>query len=202
MADIDIITLDEAKAALNMDLDDDTFDDELAMFVTAVSERIDDLCGPVVKRAVTDEVHIGGGAIIWPHQPPVDTIESIIEYASGAATTLSAESLTVAGDYVFDNAGTHNALLRRRSSWSNRSFGGGQVVVSYTAGRFDTTDDVSAKFKQAAAKTLAWLWKGDQGVGSATFGGAEETSLFGLGFALPNVVVELLAYERKPPALA
>jgi hypothetical protein len=61
---------------------------------------------------------------------------------------------------------------------------------------------VSAKFKQAAAKTLAWLWKGDQGAGSATFGGGEETSLYGLGFALPNAVVELLAYERKPPTVA
>jgi hypothetical protein len=49
---------------------------------------------------------------------------------------------------------------------------------------------------------LAWLWKGDQGLGSATFGGGEETSLFGLGFALPNVVREMLAGEKKPPVIA
>lgn len=202
MADYDVITLDEAKTALNIDVDTDTFDDELALYVTAVSERLDDLCGYIVARDVTDELHAGGDAVIWPAQQPVVEITSVKEYASGVATTLTGETLTVAGDYVLADPGTHNSRIRRRSSWGDRNFNAGPVVVSYRAGRFDSTDEVSAKFKQAAAKTLAWLWKGDQGAGSATFGAADDTSLFGLGFALPNVVVEMLAFERRPPSIA
>ena len=199
MADHDLLSLDEAKMALNIDLDNDRFDEELAVFVTAVSERLDDMCGPIVVRDVTGERHDGGCAIIWPNEQPAAELVSVVEYASGVATTLTAETLTIAGDYVLEEAGTLNAHICRRASWSDRAFGAGPVVISYRAGRFDSTDDVSAKFKQAAAKTLGWLWKGDQGAGSATFGGAEATSLYGLGFALPNGVVELLAHERKPP---
>ena len=199
----DILTLDEAKRALSIPLADTTFDTELAGYVTAVSQRLDDLCGPIVKRSVTDEIHDGGGTI-WPRLTPVATIGSVVEYASGVATTLTAETLMAAGDYALVNAGTHNSQLRRRSSWSDRGFtsGSGNVVINYVAGRFNSTADVSPKFKQAAAKTLSWLWKGDQGAGTATFGAVDGTSLFGLGFALPNAVKEMLAVEVAGPVLA
>lgn len=198
----DLLTPDEAKRALNIPLADTTFDTELASYVTAVSQRLDDMCGYIVKRSVSDEIHMGGGPIIWPNEQPAVTIGSVLEYASGTPTTLTAESLTVAGDYLLENAGTHNALLRRRSSWGDRTFSSGQVVLNYVAGRFDSTAAVSPLFKQAAAKALSWLWRGDQGAGTATFGAADGSSLFGLGFALPNSVKELLAYEAKPSAMA
>lgn len=200
----DLLTLDEAKAALNIPLADDEFDDELALYVAAVSQRLDDFAGPGVKRSIADEVHDGGDGYIFPDQTPVATVGEVIEYSSGTATTLTAETNGAAGTYVLEGAGTHLSLIRRRSSWADSSFtpGRGNVVISYVAGRFDSTADVSPKFKQAAAKTLAWLWRGDQGSGTATFGGVEGTSLFGLGFALPNVVVELLAHERRSPVVA
>jgi hypothetical protein len=200
----DLLTLDEAKAALNIPLADTTFDNELAMYVTAVSQRLDDFAGPIVKRSVADEVHDGGGAYIFPTQTPVASIGEVVEYSSGTATILTGETNAVAGTYVLEGAGTHLSLIRRRSSWSDSAFipGRGNVMISYVAGRFDSTADVSPKFKQAASKTLAWLWRGDQGAGTATFGAAEGASLFGLGFALPNVVVEMLALERRPPVVA
>jgi hypothetical protein len=200
----DLLTLDEAKAALNIPLADTTFDTELHAYITAVSQRIDDLCGPGVKRSVADEVHDGGDSLIFPNETPVASIGEVVEYSSGTGTTLTGETNTVAGTYVLEGAGTHLSLVRRRSSWSDAPFvaGRGNVMISYVAGRFDSTADVSPLFKQAAAKTLSWLWRGDQGAGTATFGGVEGTSLFGLGFALPNSVVELLAYERRPPVVA
>lgn len=200
----DLLTLDEAKAALNIPLADTTFDDELAMYVTAVSQRLDDFAGPIVKRSVADEVHDGGGSFLFPMQTPVASIGEVVEYSSGTATTLTGETNSVAGTYMLEGGGTHLSIIRRRSSWSDSGFptGRGNVIVSYVAGRFDSTADVSAKFKQAAAKTLSWLWRGDQGAGTATFGAADGASLFGLGFALPNSVVEMLAYERRPPVVA
>lgn len=200
----DLLTLDEAKAALNIPLADTTFDTEFHLYITAVSQRLDDLCGLIVKRSVADEVHDGGLTMVWPDSVPVATIGEVVEYSAGTATILTAETLTVAGDYALIDAGNHNSRLHRRSSWNDRTFasGRGNIVISYVAGRFDSTADVSPKFKQAAAKALSWLWRGDQGAGTATFGAADGTSLFGLGFALPNSVVEMLAYERKPPVVA
>lgn len=200
----DLLTLDEAKRALNIPLADTTFDTELHAYITAVSQRLDDLCGPVVKRSVADEVHDGGGPTIWPDSAPVATVGEIVEYSAGTGTALIAETLTVAGDYALVHPGTHNSQVCRRSGWNDRRFvnGRGNIVISYVAGRFDSTADVSPKFKQAAAKALSWLWRGDQGAGTATFGAADGSSLFGLGFALPNSVVEMLAYERRPPVVA
>lgn len=198
----DLLTLDEAKAALNIPVADTTFDDELHSYITAVSQRIDDLCGPVVKRSVADEIHDGNVAWILPDRSPVATIGSITEYSNGTGTALTAESLSVAGDYTLEGVGTHASILRRRSSFSNRVFSSGKVVLNYTAGRFDSTAAVSPKFKQAAAKMLSLMWRGDQGAGSATFGASPETPLLGYGFAIPNAVVELLAEEKAPPSLA
>lgn len=200
----DLLTLDEAKLARNIALADDTHDEELAMYITAVSQRLDDYCGPIVKRSIAGEVHDGGDSYIFPVHTPVATIGEVVEYSSGTATILTGETNLVAGTYVLEGAGTHLSLVRRRSSWSDSVFtpGRGNVVISYVAGRFDSTADVSPKFKEAAAKMLNWLWQGDQGSGTATFGAVEGTSLFGLGFALPNVVVELLDYERRPQVVA
>lgn len=203
-SDYDLLTLDEAKAALNIPLADTTFNDELALYVTAVSQRLDDFAGPIIKRSIADETHDGGDQYIFPIQTPVATVGEVIEYSAGTSTTLTGETNLVAGTYFLEGAGTHNSRIRRRATWSDTWFpaGRGNVVISYVAGRFDSTADVSPKFKQAAAKTLSWLWRGDQGAGTATFGAVEGTSLFGLGFALPNAVVELLAYERRPPVVA
>lgn len=205
MADtLDILSLDEAKRALNIATADTTFDTELAAYITAVSQRIDDMCGPVVQRTVTGEVHNGGSLIIWPTLTPVVSVTSLAEYTGGVATTLTAETAAAAGTYLLAGAGTHNSQLRRRRSWNDTGFASGRsnVVITYVAGRYANTAAVSAKFKQAAAKTLAWLWRGDQGAGTATFGAVDGSSLFGLGFALPNSVVELLAYEQRGPMVA
>lgn len=198
----DLLTLDEAKAALNIPLADTTFDTELASYITAVSQRLDDLCGPIVKRSVSDEIHDGNVAWILPDFSPVASVGSVTEYSNGTGTVLTAESLSVAGDYTLEGAGTHGAILQRRASFSDRAFSYGPVVVNYVAGRFNSTAAVSPKFKQAAAKMLSHMWRGDQGAGSATFGAPTETPLLGYGFAIPNAVVELLAEERKPPVLA
>lgn len=201
--DCDLITLPEARSALNIDEDDDEFDDELAMYITAISQRLDDLCGPIVQRPVTEEAHHATGKAIWFNLVPVAAIDSVTEASYGTTTTLEAETGEAAGDYVLRDGGTVYAYLVRRSGWSDRTWPAGTVTVSYVAGRFESTEDVSAKFKQAAAKMLAWLWRGDQGAGTATFGSADEgTSLWGLGFALPNVVKELLAHEALPPTVA
>ena len=208
MADaIDWITLDEGKRALNIPLADTNFDTEVASYITAVSQRLDDLVGPAVKRTITGEVHDGGLGFILPVHSPVLSVTSVAQYISGTATTLTAETTTVStvNDYLLVGGGTHESVILRRSSWSDSVFAPGRsnVVITYVAGRFNDTASVSAKFKQGAAKMLALLWKGDQGAGTVTFGAPVEAEGLGIiGFAVPRAVTDLLAEELRPPVVA
>lgn len=208
MADIlDLLTLDEGKRALNIPLADTSFDTEVASYITAVSQRIDDLCGPVVQRTITGEAHDGGAAYIFPVHTPVVSVTSIAQYLSGSATTLTAETVSsaVSSNYLLTAAGTHASLVRRRSSWSDSVFPAGRanVVITYVAGRFTNTAAVSAKFKQGAAKMLSVMWKGDQGAGTVTFGAPVDAGDLGIiGFAIPRAVLELLAEEIRPRVVA
>jgi hypothetical protein len=204
---LDLLTLDEAKRALNIPLADTTFDTEVASYVTAVSQRLDDLCGPVVKRTITDEVHDGGYEYIFPNHTPVLSVTSVAQYSSGTATTLTAETVgtSTTANYLLIGGGTHESVIRRRSTWSDTSFPAGRsnVVITYVAGRFNDTGSVTPKFKQGAAKMLSLLWKGDQGAGTVTFGAPTELDGIGVvGFAVPRAVTDLLAYEIRPPAVA
>lgn len=200
MADtLDLVTLAEAKSALN--IVDTTHDTELASFITAVSRRLDDLCGPIVKRTVTDELHAGGTESVILRQAPAaesatTTITSVKEYSAGTATTLTAETVTTSttDDYSFDPT---TGVLRRRSTWSNRDFATQNVVVTYSAGRYASTAAVDPKFKQAAGIMLAHLWRSTQGI-SGRFGPGEVLTT---PFALPNAVVDLLAGEIQPPVV-
>ena len=207
MADtLDILTLDEAKRALNIPLADTSFDTEVASYVTAVSQRLDDLCGPVVNRTITAETHDGGGEYIFPNYTPVASVTTVTQYLSGTATVLAAEDFdtSTTNDYLLTGVGTHAAMIRRRSSWSDSVFPAGRanVLITYVAGRFATTAAVSPKFKQGAAKMLSVMWKGDQGAGTVTFGAPETEDLGIIGFAIPRAVLELLAEEIRPKVIA
>lgn len=199
MADtLDLLTLTEGKAALNETTTDR--DTEIAQYITAVSRRLDELCGAIVKRTVSDELHPGGSDFILLRQAPASassttSITSVYEYTGGTATTLTAETVSSASsdNYSFN---TELGQVRRRSSWTGRSFLPQNVVVTYAAGRYANTAAVDAKFKTAAAVMLQHLWRPGQG-----FGGSYSDAPLS-GFAVPHAVLELLADELQGPVVA
>jgi hypothetical protein len=205
-AALDWLTLAEAKQALNIDAAVTTFDAEVASYVTAVSQRLDELTGAMVYRTITDETHHGGLASVTLNYRPVVSISAISEYAYTTQTTLTAETNATkpTSGYLLD---ANWGVLYRRSGGGDSLFptGMGNVVVTYVAGRYATTALVDPKYKQAAATFLAHLWRLEQGSGSATFGGVSETTSGlspGFGFAIPNRVMELVAEDLAPPAVA
>lgn len=200
MADIlDILTIDEAKAAVNLPDQAAKQEDELGRFVTAVSRRIDDLCGPVVIREVTETLDADGGLLFLAHQE-VSAITSVTEYQSGTGTVITAEDFDTAGGYRL-----RNGILERRSSWSATSWNG-LVVVVYDAGRYASTGVVDAKFKVAAGSILRRLWKREGGTWaqSSSVFEAGEVSTVGVGFfkAVDPMVAELLGDELRLPSIA
>lgn len=191
---IDVLTLAEAKAALN--ITGSTFDAELAGWNTGVAQQLDKLCGPIVQRA-TSESHDGGCQAIYLRSRPVASITSVVEYAGTAAATLTAESPGTAGTYLLEAAA---GVLRRRSGLNDAWFasGRGNVTVAYVAGRFDSVSTVDEKFKSAARVTLTNLWRREQGGGTETFGGLVGVGVVP-GFGLPNAALDILADEILAP---
>lgn len=205
MADtLDILTLGEAKAAINLDSSVATHDTEIARFVTAVSRRIDELCGPVVVRTITGEQHPGGGRSIVPRKRPVSSVTTIKEYSGTTATTLAAEDLAAgtatANDYWLD---PDLDIIYRRSATRASVFADTRVILTYVAGRAADTATVDAKFKIAAGSILRRLWKREAGAwarGGNPFDADADTN--GFFRAVDPMIAELLGSERHVAALA
>lgn len=200
-----VISLAEAKHGINLDVDPtkDKHDDELRRFITAVSRRLDELCGPVVKRTVTDEVHDGGNGLVFLDKHPVASVTAVKEYSGTTLTTLTAETVAsqIADQYLLD---TRLGLLHRRSSGSDILFttGRANVLVTYVAGRYDNTAAVDGKFKTAAALILQELWKPAAGRWAQNFAGEEVPLGIMPWAALPRPARELLGDELRAPAVA
>lgn len=189
---LDLLTLDEARAAIGTT--NNTYDDALEVMVTAISERIDELCGPVVNRTITER-HDACGWFLIPRSLPVSSFTSVTEYRSGTGTVLTAETDTAAGTYLWEQN-----LLRRRSSFADYPFAP-RVKLVYVSGRAADTDAVAEKFKQAAKIILAHIWRQEMGSGNQTFGADGEVS-FRASYSIPNRAMELLADEIRTPGIA
>lgn len=205
MAPLDLLTVDEAKQTLSFVDSVVTHDEEVERFITAVSLRIDDLCGPVVYRTITDEVHDGGSESIRLYETPVASVVTLTEYLSGTGTVLTAETNLVSqsNGYLLDKVSTHFAVVYRRSGGYDSTFQRGRrnVAVTYQAGRFPDTASVSAKFKLAAALTLQHMWRPSAGAWaqSPTFEDVNDVQRSPVvGYAVPRAVTELLGSELYP----
>lgn len=191
----DWISLDEGKAAVN--ITGTTFDTELAMYISAASQRLDLLAGAAVIRTVTAEAHdTNGQSVIQLTYRPIVTVTSVTQYTGTTAQVLAAETNTAktAFDYLVV---AERGWLRRRASGYDTPFpvGRGNLVVTYTAGRYATTAAVAERFKLAASIYLSHLWRREQGAGTVTFGGIEIEAAGIPTFGVPNAVLDLLANE-------
>jgi len=209
MAALDVLTLDEAKQALNVTATT-KHDVELPSFITAVSDRLDRLIGPVVQRTITGELHDGGRENIWLSFFPVVSVSSVQEFAdeSTTPTVLVAETNASRPDeaYLTHAYGRGSLLaprLTRRSSTGRHrraKFAKGQrnVSVSYVAGRCVDTASVDPLYKQAAGMMLANMWRSQQD----STGGVGEFDVPQSSFprwAVPRAVVQLLEDEVQQP---
>lgn len=192
---LDVITLAEAKRAVNIAAANTDHDTEISSYVTAVSLAMDKIFGPIVQRQVT-ESHDGGSGMVFFRKRPVASLVSVVERSGSTATTLAAEDFQAptGDDYQFD-AGV-GILSRRSGGWDSRFAGGSQnVLVTYVAGRFRSTATVDARFKQGAAIMFSHLWRPEQGLATGSF--AQEGGPMLPTFAVPRAVLQLLDDERS-----
>lgn len=209
MATLDVLTLSEAKAALNL-TGTTQYDEELPAWITGVSLALDSKVGPIVKRTITDEVHDGSDGHIYTNLYPVVSITSVKEYNNVTETVLTAETNVTkpASGYFAEryqnNPSLYSGLIRRSASGIAERYplGSGNVVVTYVAGRFDDTVSVDERFKTAARLMLQNLWNSQR----PSLGNVDEFEIPQQNwprFAVPNAVREMLADEwQAAPSVA
>ena len=162
-------------------------DAEVFLWVAAVSNRIDQLCGPVVTRTVVEK-HDGGSRIIRPRVVPVHQVDQVT--IDGTVTT----TWTLVDDYRFVPAIEHDVR------WPS---GRRNIEITYQAGRAADTETVDPLFKLAAANVLNGLWAK---YGGAWASGSDPFAEAGAGpqffDELTHNVKRWLADEMLPPAVA
>lgn len=197
---LDVLTLAEAKAAVQIATTDTSQDTALAGYVAAVSQRLDRLVGPVVQRNVTDERLDGGHPTVWVRYWPVSSFTTVTEHRSGVATVLTVETATVLPDAAYlapasaQQPGLRSGQLIRRAGGRTRQFAPGaeNIVVSYLAGRFANTSTVDELFKAAARIMLQNLWRAEQQSVSRD-GDYDVPAQSFPAFAVPKAALEVLS---------
>lgn len=189
-----IISLADARAALNIADAKIANDDELRLYIAAATWVVEDVAGPVLAATVT-ETHSGRGRRgILLRQAA----------ASVTAVTEDGTELVAGADYVADlEAGIVFRGARRGAAvWSDDA--PGNVVVSMTVG----AAVVPANVVLAARELVRHLYAVGQQPWRAPYGGGlddvQAPVISGSGFAVPRRVVDLLGPARgsKVPGFA
>lgn len=184
----DLCTVLEAKAQLNKSAIDTSDDVELGAYISAVTELIENVTGPVATRTVVQNFWPAttGNALVlntWP----ILTVTSIVDGLTG---------YDMSTWFVPDLPS--GVLHLKYPGYSAFPLQTSYLAVTYTAGRAS----IPPVIHLAALLTVADLWTTQQGRSSTRplpGGGAPQASAMGV---LPLRVQELLVPYRQGPAFA
>jgi hypothetical protein len=201
---LDVLTEHEARAAVGFDgYERDAI---LSASVTAVSRMLDDRCGPVVRRTITEELHEGYRREIYLRHEPVTSFTLVQEADTGTVTTVALESFGsipaegfLPSQWQTSSAPFGGTLVRRSAGWD--CLWERRVRVTYVAGRYADTETVDDRFKRAAVICLKNVWRDMQDslaqVGEFTLPAASFP-----GFGFPNAARDMLRDELRTPGIA
>lgn len=196
-----VVTVEQAKAFLRIPAADTSNDTKLALDVAAAVNVCADLVGPITATSVTELRDGGWPTVVLAHRD-VLSIGQVVETLGVVSYTLTEQPLGAAGQgvygYTWDR--TTNTLTRRYSGLAAPFLPGkGNVRVDYTAGM----DPVPAHVLLAIEELVRHWWQwGQQGNRPAFGGGTDDTPAAGMGYAVPNRVVELLKPSERIPGMA
>lgn len=134
----DIVTLDDVKTFLGIDLSDTTNDTNLNTWISAATNWATYVSDAIIPTTYT-EVHSGGGPKIVLFNTPIISVSSVIEYMGTVAYTLAdAEAGTnETYSYSIDNAAAGIISRRWNGFVGNFLPGVNNIVITYKAG-FET----------------------------------------------------------------
>lgn len=205
----DILTLTDARSIIRKAPSNTQHVARLEALVSAISQRIDELVGPVVRRDVTGEqleVCRAGDAVRLRRRP-VASVSTVKVWSSGVATTLTAETLMTAGGYLAEKDPDDPTLLSGRllprSNWGGSYWAGSTMEVTYTAGRFaDTAAAAGSRYWHAAATTLKSMWRSEELTVQLDDNDFYEPGAALPGFLIPNAAREFIADQIQYAGIA
>ena len=193
-AAIDIVSLDETKAFLN--IDDTTYDTELASYITSASSLWIKAGGPGASSPAFDEWYDGGNSTISLRHRPVIEITSIVEAITGTtAYTLTEQNPGggSSGAWGYSVNKELGLIVRRANGVEVRTTQGKKNIhVTYKAGFATAPEDV----KHAVLLLILHQWETQRG-GTRRQSSAEEYDPRA-GFTMPRRVLEILDMYRIP----
>jgi hypothetical protein len=177
-----LLSLADAKRALQLLPTSTSRDEDLRLYITAVTPVIEDIVGPLLGSG---SVSADGGsrAVLIP---PGATVTSVIE--NGVTLDPGVYTVNTAAGII--TAGPSHAP--RRFMWGTQS-----VLVNY-----QLTAPVPPNVLLAARKELRWLWDMDHRSAHPDLGDNDtDTDYTPSGFAVPREVIQLCAGSRRGPVV-
>jgi len=171
-----IVSIDDARNALSMPLnvDPSTLDD-LRLYVAAATPVIEDICGPVIVKSVTQTVEKG-----WSYAALYERVSTLTSVINADLTVVPADS------YTFEIG---PGLLTFNSPTTQR------VTITYTTGAAIIPQNV----RLAARELIRHWWQiGRQGMRSQNNNLPITADAWTpSGFAVPRRVIELCEPSKK-----
>lgn len=192
-----IISLAEAKSILRQPTDEN--DQEIRGYSQAVTEWVEYVAGPVVTRQVTESIRAQGTVLVLSGAPVRTDLGTALSPANrrDGSTTNGIVSivpqLTYGFMYDLDQLLVDGPSGLVRQSAGLPFFYSGdpypQYLVTYWAGR----KVIPWGIYEASKITLKHIWAVERGgMGQPPAFGESETTMTGLGFAVPNRALQLL----------
>lgn len=177
-----IVSMAEAKNHLNIPLTKTSWDEELELMIAAATEKIEDRCGPVLRRTVTNERHPGRATVVYLHETPVISVTSAVPIAGGSA--ISTAGLDV------------DPLSGRVAYLTGGAFPWGEHYWTYVAGRLL----IPAGLRLAALNFVKGSWETQRGAAGLPWQGSgdEPVEQAGMGLVLWRLEQDLKPFRRIP----
>lgn len=186
-----ILSLADGRRHLRYAAGDTSDDEQIREWLESITELVEALCGPCVRRTAVEDhtISSGGTYELALRRTPVLAVTSATGILTGGPTYAGA-SLDV----------DSNGVMRRLDG--GRLYG--PLRVTYTVGRVI----IPANLSSAARIILQHLWRTQYGASraGAGIGGGDDFSVTepvtGFGYAIPNRAMQLMEPHRLPPGVA
>lgn len=181
-----ILSLADAKDHLN--IKDSRDDDEVRFWNNATTKAVEYYTGPIVPRSFTEQHLVRNAAAIVLLRTPVIAVTAVDSVLTGGVS------------YALDGLdvdGATGELFRLDGGRLS-----GRLRITYRAGRVAILENITG----GARIILEHLWRTQRSSRGGLAGGGQDYSVTepipGLGYAVPNRAIELLAPDRLPPGVA
>jgi hypothetical protein len=182
-----VVSLEEAKSHLNIPLTTTRADAEIEGMIAAATDKIEQKCGPVLRRTVIERVTHNGGRAVWLREPPGPGGNPYITVTSVAGVT---SGLTITPtDLDVDPVGRVTYVAGTR-------FGSGDYIWTYQSGR----TSVPPGLRQAALNYVKGSYETQRPAAGLPWIGAQDVAVEspGMGLVLWRMELDMKPFLLPP----